>query len=138
MKNILILGGIVLALLAGAAWLARSPTEEDSTTVSTNGLHWHPRLEIYVKGEQITIPPNTGLGAVHRPIHTHEDLPLIHLEFEGRVAEDDIMLGRFFEVWGNDMRSFGTNMKMTVNGVESTEFENYLMKDKDVIILQYD
>ena len=71
-------------------------------------------------------------------IHTHEDMPVIHLEFSGVVRREDVMLGRFFEIWGKDMRSFGENMRMTVNGEPNTEFERYIMRDKDIITLQYD
>ena len=102
------------------------------------GLHWHPSLEIYVKGVQQEIPEGIGLGAVHMPMHTHDDLPLIHLEFNGVVRSEDLMLGEFFKNWGRDMRSFGANMRMMVNGVENVEYENYLMHDGDKIQLFYD
>ena len=36
------------------------------------------------------------------------------------------------------MWSFGTNVKMTVNGKENTEYENYAMQDKDKIELRYE
>ncbi len=84
------------------------------------------------------IPQNIGLGAVHKPVHTHEDLPVIHLEFDGIVREEDAMLGEFFKNWGKDMRSLGTDMRMMVNGVPNTEFERYIMRDGDVIELHYD
>jgi len=47
-------------------------------------------------------------------------------------------LSDFFAVWGKDMRSFGKNMKMTVNGQENTEYENYLMNDHDQIELIFE
>lgn len=97
------------------------------------------------------IPPNVGVGPAFSgmpgydptmgmaAIHTHEDLPLIHLEFmDGPVRKSDVALGRFFAVWGKDMRSFGENMTMTVNGAENTEYENYVMRDGDKIELHYD
>ena len=71
-------------------------------------------------------------------VHTHDDLPIIHLEFNGVVRKEDVMLGEFFKNWGKDMRSFGSTIKMTVNGVDNTEYERYIMRDKDVIELQYD
>ena len=101
-------------------------------------MHWHPQLEIYVKGEKQEIPQNVGIGAVHSPMHTHDDLPIIHLEYSGVVRNDDIMLGQFFKVWERDMNSFGSNMKMTVNGEESTEFGDYVMRDGDKIELRYE
>jgi len=71
-------------------------------------------------------------------MHTHEDLPLLHLEFSGRVTKDDIRLGNFFRNWGKDMNEFGTNMKMAVNGKENMEFGDYVMRDKDKIELNFD
>ena len=95
-------------------------------------------LEIYVKGEKLEIPENIGLGAVHQPMHTHDDLPVIHLEFSGVVHEKDLVLGQFFKNWGKDMRSFGRDMSMTVNGETNSEFENYVMGDGDKIELRYE
>ena|SRR3989344_2870992 len=138
MKNTLIVGGVTLILLIGGVWWSRSSSESDLEVISANGLHWHPTLEIYVKGEKIEIPGGIGLGATHLPMHTHDDLPLIHLEFGGVVRIEDVMLGEFFKNWGRDMRSFGANMRMTVNGIENTEYENYPMRDGDVIELRYE
>ena len=95
-------------------------------------------LEIYVKGEKLEIPESIGLGAVHQPMHTHDDLPVIHLEFTGVVREDDLVLGQFFKNWQRDISSLGTNMSMTVNGETNTEFENYVMGDGDRIELRYE
>lgn len=109
--------------------------------LSRNGFHWHPELTVYVKGVKQEIPPNLGIGAVHMPMHTHsEDASqgIIHLEFQGLVKKSDVTLGRFFQTWGKDMRSLGTNIKMTVNGKENTEYENYVMQDKYKIELNYD
>jgi hypothetical protein len=138
MKVVYIIAGIVLSVLATAVLWSQSGASSDQIIIAQNGIHWHPQLTIYVKGEKIEIPQNIGLGVTHLPIHTHEDLPLIHLEFDGVVQEKDIMLGQFFKNWGRDIRSFGANMRMTVNGTENIEFENYIMKDGDKIELHYD
>jgi hypothetical protein len=138
MKTGLIIGGATFALLVGGVWWSQSLQGSDSEVLARGGLHWHPQLEMYVKGEKLEIPQNVGLRGIHRPVHTHEDLPLIHLEFGGVVRKEDVMLGEFFESWGKDMRSFGTSMRMMVNGVENTEYESYIMRDNDVIELQYD
>ena len=124
-------------LVGGVLWLNTSQ-KNDPDIVARAGLHWHPQVVIYVKGEQVEIPQNVGLGAVHQPMHTHEDPPIVHLEFNGIVRTDDLKLGNFFKSWGKDMRSFGPNMHMTVNGRENTEYENYAMKDGDKIELRYD
>lgn len=112
-----------------------------SDAISRNGLHWHSELEIYVKGQKVEIPANLGLGAVHNPIHTHdEDAPqgVIHMEFGGLVRKDDTKLGEFFKVWQKDITSFGSSMKMTVNGIDNTEFGDYNMQDGDKIELVYE
>src|SRR3989344_4793200 len=134
------IGALLVLVLASIFMLPASSGKRVSTdpNVVGVGIHWHPRLEIYVKGEKIEIPQNVGIGTVHQPMHTHDDLPNIHLEFQGIAREQDITLGRFFEIWGKDMRSFGTNMSMTVNGKDNTEYENYVMRDGDVIMLQYE
>lgn len=151
MKHTVLIGGLVAALLivGGIAWL-RTSENNDPSIIARNGLHWHPTLEIYVRGEKIEIPGDIGVGPEYAgmptydaamrmtAMHTHDDVPVIHLEFPGLVRKDDITLGQFFTIWGKDMRSFGANMRMTVNGVESTELENYVMKEGDVITLQYD
>jgi hypothetical protein len=138
MKLMLIVIGVSALILAGGVWLFRGPAPDDPNVVSRSGLHWHPQLEIYVKGVKQEIPQNVGLGAVHNPIHTHEDLPIIHLEFSGVVMRDDLMLKEFFEVWSKDFMEFGSSVAMTVNGQENTERENYSMKDEDKIELRYE
>lgn len=135
------LATIVAAALASIFFL--SPSERvsrtaDANVIASGGLHWHPSLEIYVGGVKQEIPQNLGLGAVHKPMHTHDDLPIVHLEFTGVVKNEDITLGKFFDIWGKGMRSFGSNMRMTVNGVDNAEYEQYIMRDKDVIELHYD
>ena len=115
-----------------------SPAALDGEILSLTGLHSHPQLEIYVKGEKQEIPAGLGMGGGHKPIHTHDDAPIVHLEFPAKVTKDDTRLGEFFTVWGKDFREFGQTATMTVNGEPNTEFENYQMKDGDKIELRYD
>ena len=138
MKNTFIIGGIVLVLLVGGSWWSKNLQNSDPGVISRDGLHWHPTLEIYVGEKKIDIPENIGIGAVHQPMHTHDDLPVIHLEFTGIVREDDLVLGQFFKNWGKDMRQFGATTRMSVNGVENTEYEQYVMGDEDKIELYYE
>ncbi len=135
-------GGIAVLAIGGMIWYAAArPPVPESDIVSRSGFHWHSELAIYVKGVKQELSPNIGIGAVHQPMHTHSEdagQGAIHLEFQGVVKKEDIMLGKFFKNWGKDMRSFGANMKMTVNGQENTEYENYIMHDKDKIELYFD
>ena len=145
---------IIAALVGLIAW-ARSANldieSSDPHIVTMQGLHAHPQLEIYVRGEKIEIPQNIGIGQMYAgrsgygqggmamtPIHTHDDVPIIHHEFSGVVTYDDLTLKQFFAVWGREFMSFGDAVTMTVNGVLNTELENYSMKDGDKIILRYE
>ena len=142
MKIFFIAIGALIVLAIASIFVLPKPSgtvsSNDPNVIATSGLHWHPQLTMYVKGEKIEIPQNIGIGAVHQPMHTHDDLPNIHLEFPALVRAQDITLKRFFEIWGKDMQSFGGSMRMTVNGKENTEFENYVMHDGDLIELRYD
>lgn len=130
---------LVTLLIGGFIWysVTRPPIPE-SDIISRNGLHWHPELAIYVKGVKQDIPANLGIGGIEMPVHTHDSTGVIHLEMSGLTRKEDITLNQFFKVWGKDTRSFGANLKMTVNGKENTEYENYIMHDKDKIELRYE
>lgn len=135
------IGGLAIAIIGGLIWyVATRPLIPESDIISRTGFHWHPELTIYVKGERQEIPPNIGIGSVHQSIHTHDDSSqgVIHMEFQGLVRKQDTTLGKFFKSWGKDMRSFGTNIKMTINEQENSEYENYVMQDKDKIELRYE
>lgn len=134
-------GGIIAAAIGGIIWYAATqPPIPESDIVSRTGFHWHSQLAIYVRGEKQEIPANIGIGAVHQPIHTHDDSGqgIVHMEFSAIARKQDVALGQFFKNWDKDMQSFGTNMKMTVNGEENTEYGNYAMRDKDKIELRYE
>ncbi len=141
LKALAILGciGLVWYLLTG-------PQIPESEIISRSGLHWHPELTIVIKGEKREIPAGIGLGSAEMPIHTHDSTGTIHLEMQGLIRKNDITLSRFFRIWG---KTFNSNcildqcnspegkVKMRVNGSENTEFENYVMQDKDIIEIRY-
>ena len=139
MKNIMIGVAAIALLLVGGSWWSRS-TQAGKTgdVIALNGLHWHATLDVYVRGEKQEIPPSIGLIGAHMPIHTHEDVPVIHLEFPGRVTAEDTELGNFFENWGKEFMSFGSAVTMTVNGEPNTDLARYRMKDGDKIELRYE
>lgn len=144
--------GTVVIFVGGIFLMSKSNTSAipDGDILARNGLHWHPALEVYINGNKQEIPANIGLGAVHEKIHTHEEDAkdgVIHLEMSGVVAKNDTKLSKFFSSWG---KVFNANqimdkqsgvdgkVKMLVNGTENTEFENYLMKDKDKIEIRFE
>lgn len=155
-NNYKALGGVVLLtvfILSAGAFIFSStdsgPAPSKDQIVSQKGLHWHPRLAIYIKGQKQQIPPDVGLGTVHQEIHTHEDITddLIHMEMTGSVTKDETRLGNFFKIWGKDFSDDQIfeykngpegKVKMYVNGSENPEFGNYEMKDKDIIEIKYE
>lgn len=139
---------VIFGLFGGGYWYYKSLPEilrED--IISRQGLHWHPELAIYIKGQKQEIPADIGIGAIHKPIHTHDSTGTIHMEMEGLVTKEDSKLSKFFEIWDKTFNSScilefcngseGT-VKMTVNGQENKDYENYLMKDKDKIEIRYE
>ncbi|MHB1330367.1 MAG: hypothetical protein ACYCY6_00085 [Minisyncoccota bacterium] len=147
MKNVLILGVVIVGLFGVSIWWSKSLQSDDPNVVATNGLHSHPILEIYVKGERLSIPADIGIGGQFSslpmgmsPVHTHDDANegVIHLEFNGVVRKSDITLGEFLKVWGKDINSFGTNVRMKVDGVENMELDKYVMRDGDRIEIRYE
>ena len=156
---VLAVAGLVgIFVLGGGSKATQQPT--DPNIVSAIGIHWHPHLTIFIKGQQQVIPADIGIGYQYRAsrfymtdmqmtdIHTHDDSGTLHWEvMAGPVKKDDVRLGDFFEIWGQPFSSTqilgyrngpdGT-VKMTVNGQPNTDFQNYLVKDKDNIEIRFE
>ncbi len=128
------------------AWYAVTlPPIPESNIISREGIHWHPELSIYIKGQSQEIPGSVGSPSI---MHTHDATGMLHVHPANKlVLKDDITLGKFFTLWGKKFSStciFDScndsegKVKMTVNGVENLEFENYVMQDKDKIEIRYE
>lgn len=133
---------LTVVIIIGAVFLFSKPEPKvnDDQVITRNGLHWHPKVEIYIKNKKQEIPADLGLGAVHQKIHTHakdSKEGVVHIEISGIALKEDTKLGKFFAVWGKKI-NFAGKPKMTVNGKENTELENYLMKDNDKIVIRYE
>ena len=171
MKKIIILAVVAIAVGVIAIGLisnkkpknssiASQSVTQKSDIVSQSGIHWHPQLAIYIKGQKQEIPANIGIGKQYASskwydsmmsmtdFHTHDASGELHWEvMEGPVTKDHVTLKAFFEVWG---KTFNSNQildtkngpdgttKMFVNGQPNTEFENYQVKDKDRIEIRYE
>ncbi len=142
---IIVVGGGIGALVW---YIASQPKTPPSELISKNGIHWHPELSIYVKGEKQEINANLGMGAgMMAAVHTHDTTGVLHLEPRGRVTKNDTKIGVFFKIW---RKQFSSNcifdscngpegtVKMLVNGAENNEFENYQMNDKDKIEIRFE
>ena len=142
--------GIVLVGAVVYFSKTQAPSTLSENVVAANGLHWHPRLAVYTNGEKQEFTDSIGLGAVHQKMHTHtEDYKdgVVHMEMTGVVTNEQTRLGNFFRIWGKKFSSTqifdktngpeGT-VKMSVNGKVNTDFENYEMKDKDLIEITFE
>ena len=171
MKKVLIAVAVVIAVGAIATGLLHNKKPKNDTTnvqqsvvsgdiVSKTGIHWHPELAIYIKGQKQEIPVNIGIGKQYASskwydpmmqmtdFHTHDNSGELHWEvMDGPVARDHVTLKAFFEVWGKTFTASqifdqknGPNgtVRMTVNGQPNNEFENYQVKDKDRIEIRYE
>jgi hypothetical protein len=122
-------------------------------------MHIHPMLKITVDGQAQEIPNNIGIEGVDGDtshdqaldsspclhfLHTHDATGKLHVE---SPLETDYKLSDFFAVW---QKSFSKEqildfkadaehrIRMTVNGQESTEFENLIMRDEQQIEIIYE
>jgi hypothetical protein len=133
--------GLFVAGDGGSNDQANTPQGE---VISQTGVHWHPELEMIVKGNKVPIPSNIGLGGGEMKVHTHEDMPKIHYEYSaGPVTKDMSKLGVFFTTWGKTFNSAQLldakgAVKMTVNGEENSDYDNYIVKDGDKIVIRVD
>lgn len=129
----------------------------DTSHIPPGAVHWHPHLTIVIDGIEQPIPVGIGVtigkrvdthlsGMGMSPTHTHESDGTIHLENNNPSSKPaTTTLGYFFYVWEKQLTKDcifeyctdeGT-LKMYVNGKENTEFDGYLMKDKDDIRIEY-
>jgi hypothetical protein len=68
--------------------------------------HIHVYLAIYVNGQQVQVPPNTGIvnsGTCFYPLHVHSDTGDENIIHEESLNNDTYTLGAFFDVWGQPL-----------------------------------
>ena len=146
-----IFGAVILLLWWGFSSLSQEskacktdPVSEINIGSHENlALHVHSDLKIIIDSKQQIIPSNIGvLPGILRPVHTHDATGEIHME--GKCPRE-YSLGEFFELWGRtfdkecifDRCTTNGTLTMSVNGKENAEFQNYIMHDKDEILITY-
>lgn len=116
------------------------------TMAEGGGEHFHPSLDVYVRGEQIAIPPNIGIDPSRPPemmagLHTHDASGTIHNE-----AGTGSTLGQFFAIWGIPFSptelgpheaSASEKVRMWVDGEPSNAFGDLALEDGQQIIVAY-
>lgn len=67
-------------------------------------IHIHAYVEIFVNGQQVQAPPNTGIVLNQNclyPLHVHDGEPnIIHIE---SPVQATYTLGAFFDIWGQPL-----------------------------------
>jgi len=123
--------------------------------------HYHPYLRISIDGEQIQIPPQTGIDQTGcregmRWVHVHESsetgLTKLHIETPTKM---NVPLGSFFEIWEREggagltpQKQFDVDrngisdweeydISLRVDGSQNEDFETYIMEDGDEIVLTF-
>lgn len=111
-----IIGGAVLAAIVIIALVAHFATSAPSAShprtidglqcLPSQGaaMHIHAYLEIYVNGQQQTVPAGVGIDTAQNclyPLHVHDGEPnIIHVESN---TVRTFTLGQFFDVWGKPL-----------------------------------
>lgn len=116
------------------------------TMAEGGGEHFHPLLEIHVRGEQVPVPANIGIDPAQPPelmagLHTHDTTGTIHNE-----AGTGSTLGQFFEVWGIEFAptrlgpyeaSGEERVRMWVDGEPSQGFGDLKLADGQQIVVAF-
>lgn len=109
--------------------------------------HFHPSLSIYIDGQLVSIPENTGIGTAvcdgMHVIHAHDSTGKLHVETSEPV---DVELGVFFQIWNlyfaedgiADKRVNETHeLVMTVNDVEVDSYGDHILANGQQIVIDY-
>ncbi|MBI2084877.1 MAG: hypothetical protein HYT70_04700 [Candidatus Aenigmarchaeota archaeon] len=162
-ENIIVIFVVVLGsigLLMGLYSLFSFSKITDNVVLPNKPIHWHPNLEIIIKGEKVAIPANIGIGSEYASspfydsmmdmtnMHTHDATGTLHWEVMMHApTSQDMYLGNFFQVWG---KTFNKNcifefcngpegsVKMFVNNKLNNDFEKYVIRDGDEIVIIFE
>jgi len=99
--------------------------------------HIHSQLFIEADGVSEPIPPNIGIGACERAIHTHIDdagKGIIHIESQDTRT---YRLGDFFAVWEKSILREGYALEATVDEKPAQNPAELILKDGQKIVLRY-
>ena len=125
--------------------------EPNSGPYSKGQIHWHASLKVFICGEEQQMPVPIGQSHLGTPLlHTHED-KRIHIE--GTVWKpEDITLGKYMGAIGKNFKDDQLldkkngdlcseqpgKVKLFVNGKESPELTNFVIKEGDKYELRFE
>ena len=116
------------------------------TTDMATQFHIHQHLAILIEGQPVEIPSGIGIDSNKNcmsPLHTHEPGGILHVESPVQV---DFHLSDFFFNWDltfnkNEIQEYKVDkdhgLKFYVDGVESDDYENLVLKDHQEITIVY-
>ena len=157
-KKIITYGVIGIAAIAAIAWFflfsAAEPVDYDTSGLSfpLGNVHWHATPIITVCGQNVPILMPVGSGHFGSSLlHTHDDAK-IHIE--GTVSDpSQITLGLFManirmnfsettliDKENGDLCPNGQagKVKLLVNGAESSQYGNYIIRENDIIEMKFE
>ncbi|MBX5450946.1 hypothetical protein [Thermogemmatispora sp.] len=68
-------------------------------------VHYHAHLSLYIDGQPVQIPANTGIASdCIYWLHTHDTTGVIHIE---APQNQRFTLGQFFDIWKNEFSQLG-------------------------------
>lgn len=148
LSTVAVIAIIVFMMFMNSANLSSKTNREIvqmCTTEMATKFHIHPHLEIIINGQKQEIPANIGVKPwCMNAIHTHDNSGKIHVE---SPVQRDFILDDFFYVWG---KAFNKNqildykadedhkIRQTINGSESQDYENTILKDEEEIVISYE
>lgn len=113
-----------------------------STTGENTVPSWRAQLVIIIFGEQYTIPADIG--------YTNESKAKVYTTSTDGILykgiSEDVTLKDFFDTWNKTLNSTcildycNTNtssMMMYVNGKGNSDYEYYIIKNNDIIVIDY-
>lgn len=159
----LICGVVIATLVLMSSYLLFNKKNQsvilngEEISIPKGSVHWHPKLTIRINGIEMPIPDDIGHGTgritdAHlsgmrmSPTHTHESDGTIHIENRNPTSKPETLtLGYFFYIWNQtftpgcifDYCTDKGTLKLYVNGIENTEFGQYIMRDGDHIVIEY-
>ena len=148
----------VLIVIVIAAGIAVFMTHQQPKTLAGNDytnppmdsmgmMHFHPQLTLVIDGKPATVPAQLGIDPTlwkdhsldsygmqgMAPLHTHDTSGTIHVE---SYANRYYTFGQLLDIWGLNLSAY-KQVTMTVNGQPVSDYQNYILKDGDKIILSF-
>ena len=115
------------------------------TTDMATQFHIHPVLKVIINGEPQEISGNIGvMSNCMYALHTHDNTGVLHVE---SPEKRDFTLSDFFAVWQKtfnkdqilDFKADDRHIiREAVNGKETQDYENTILRDKDEIVISYE